>query len=84
MLRVSAPGLAPSTEINGSSLRARKETSECLFGYCARRAWGKKADAFIAALCGKTDRQARDYLNGKVPVPSVVAAALLCEIVKRD
>ena len=84
MLRaVSSPPVAASGGIDGSSAHVRKETSGCLFGDCAKLAWDKP-DTVIADLAGVSDRAARDYLNGKVAVPAIVAAALLAEIVKRE
>ncbi len=79
----TSPALAPS-EIDGSFARARKFSSKpCLFGECARLVWDKP-DAVIASIAGCSPRAARDYLNGKVAVPSIVLAALNVEITRRD
>lgn len=78
--------LVPSTEIDGSLQHRRKFSSKdgrCLFGECAKLAWGPKPDTFIAQLAGVTDRAARDYISGKAPVPAIVAATLLVEIIRR-
>ena len=74
--------LVPSAEIDGRFARGRKQTSKCLFGRVAELVWDKP-DTAIAVIANVSDRAARDYLNGKVPAPSIVIAALIVEITKR-
>lgn len=78
----TAPIRVPSPKIAGSLPRVRKETSNCLFGEVAKLVWDKP-DTVIAELAGVSDRAARDYLNGKVAPPALVATKMLHEILTR-
>lgn len=83
MRSLSAPALVPSTQITGSSAsRSEANFQRCLFGRIAPLVWDKP-DMAVADIAGVSDRAARDYLNGKVALPSIVLAALVQEIVKR-
>lgn len=73
----------PSAKIDGSFAAAPEENfRSCLFGRVAKVVW-EKPDAIIASIAGVSDRAARDYLSGKVPVPAVVASRLLHDILTR-
>jgi len=73
-----------STKFDGSlSTRPEENFRPRLFGEVAKIVWAKP-DTVIATIAGVSDRAARDYLNGKVPTPSVVLVALMHEIVKRN
>jgi hypothetical protein len=72
-----------ASKIDGS-FRERTEANfrNRKFGKVAAALW-EKPDTVIADIAGVSDRAARDYLNGKVAVPSVVIAAIINEITAR-
>lgn len=78
----TSPSIVP-TEIDGSFPQARKFASKtCLAGEFAKLTWDKP-DTAIAELVGVSDRAARDYISGKVAMPSAVYIAMWAEAEKR-
>ncbi len=52
------------------------------FGSLCALIWDKP-DTAIAVIAGVSDRSARDYLNGTVPMPGCVIAAINVAITRR-
>jgi hypothetical protein len=73
-----------ATKINGSFAQHPEENfRRGLFGEVAKVVW-RKPDTAIAEIAEVSDRAARDYLNGKVPAPAIVIAAIVVEITRRN
>lgn len=54
-----------------------------LVGPVCKVIWPEKTDAQIAVICCCDPRNARRYLSGELPMPSVLLAAINSELVKR-
>lgn len=46
--------------------------------------WPSKTDAHVAAICGCDPRNARRYMVGEIPIPSILLAAIVVEITRRN
>jgi len=85
MQRVSESPSIVSTEIGGRlSTGTEANLRTCVFGDVARVIWREKVDAKIATIAKCSPRAAREYLNGNVPAPAIVIAAMLVEITRRS
>lgn len=71
------------TEIRGSRLPDREENFPTDFGIVARALWPRKTAHELAAIANKTDRAAKEWLNGRVDPPSIIIAAIVARIVPR-
>ena len=82
MLRVSrAPSIAP-TQIDGSFAAWPEVIFQPRdFAALCALIWAKP-DTAIAVIANVSDRAARDYLSGLVPMPGVVIAAINVAITK--
>ena len=45
--------------------------------------WPDKTDAHVAAICGCDPRNARRYLSGELPLPTLLLVAINVELSKR-
>ena len=73
-----------STKIDGSLLFGPEENFRpALVGDVCRAIWGKKADIKVAAIVGKTDRAAREYLSGRVAIPASLLTAICVALTQR-
>ena len=52
-------------------------------GPVCKALWPIKTDAHVAAICGCDPRNARRYMSGEIPMPSILLAAINVELVKR-
>lgn len=83
MRTVSAPGLAPSTEIGGQVRPQRDKIVPRKFGPVAKYLWrGKKPAAVIASIVGKDVRTGKRILRGEADVPVEVLLAVCAELLK--
>jgi hypothetical protein len=49
-------------------------------GPVCRALWPIKTDAHVAAVCGCDPRNARRYMSGEIPIPSILVAAIIVEL----
>lgn len=54
-----------------------------LVGPVCKAIWPVKTDAHVAAICGCDPRNARRYMSGEIPIPSILLAAINVKITKR-
>ncbi len=55
-----------------------------LVGPVCKVIWPEKTDAHVAAICGCDPRNARRYMSGEIPIPSILLTAINIEITRRD
>lgn len=72
-----------STEMRGRMVPDREENFPNDFGIVARALWPRKTAHELAAIANKTDRAAKEWLNGKVDPPAIIIAAIVARIVPR-
>ena len=46
--------------------------------------WPVKTDAQVATICGCDPRNARRYMSGEIPIPSILVAAIVVELTRRN
>lgn len=54
-----------------------------LVGPVCKVIWPEKTDAHVAAICGCDPRNARRYMSGEIPIPSILLTAINIEIIRR-
>lgn len=52
-------------------------------GAVCKALWPDKPDIEVAIICGCDPRNARRYMSGEIPIPSILAAAILTELTRR-
>lgn len=68
---------SPSTEIDGGKLPGPEENFRCDFEAVALALWPGKTDHELAAISGKSDRAAREWLAGRVEPPGCILTEIL-------
>lgn len=76
--------LAPRAITNqGTSVPVQEQKFPQSFGTVARALWPTKTAFVLAEIAGTSDRQAKDWLAGRVPAPAILIAAIVVEITRR-
>jgi hypothetical protein len=76
--------VANAAKIEGQIARGKDGYVRSLVGPVCRVIWPGKTDHHIAGICGCDPRNARRYMSGEIPIPSILVAAIVVEITKRD
>jgi len=56
---------------------------QSLVGPVCRAIWPDKTDAHVAAICGCDPRNARRYMSGEIPLPSILLATINVKLTQR-
>lgn len=90
MRRMSTSPSICTSQISGRKLPTppdKKNTEENfrpgLVGEVCRVIWPGKTDFTVADITGKSDRSARDWMSGKVPLPSELLTAINVALTRR-
>lgn len=76
--------LAPQAiSIRGTVVPIGEQKFPQSFGAVARAIWPTKTAFVLAEIAGTSDRQAKDWLAGRVPPPAILIAAIVVEITRR-
>lgn len=75
--------VAGSTEIRGSLPPDGEEIFPNDFEIVVRALWPRKTAHELAAIAGKSDRAAKEWIRGTVEPPNVIIAAIVCRVTKR-
>lgn len=74
---------AVAREIGGRFTPGSDRIVKTVVGAVCRAIWPDKTDAQVATICGCDPRNARRYMSGEIPMPSVLLAAINVELTKR-
>lgn len=73
---------------NAAKIEGRISTGADIFvqspvGAVCRALWPGKTDVEVAIICGCDPRNARRYMAGEIPIPSILLAAINVALTKR-
>jgi hypothetical protein len=74
---------AVASEIGGHPCPGKDRIVRTLVGPVCKVIWPGKTDVEVALICDCDPRNARRYLSGELPIPSILLAAINIELVKR-
>lgn len=87
MRQMSRSPSISANQIDGSKPPKEKNPEENfrpgLVGDVCRSIWPDKTDLVVADIGGKTDRAARDWMSGRVAIPSVLLSAINRALTRR-
>lgn len=77
--------IANAAKIEGHLRQGRTEMSQSPVGAVCKVLWPPplKTDVEVGLICGCDPRNARRYMSGEIPLPSVLLAAINIELTKR-
>ena len=76
--------IANAAKIEGRIASGADTFVQSPVGAVCRALWPVKTDAQIATICGCDPRNARRYMSGEIPIPSILVAAIVVGLTKRD
>jgi hypothetical protein len=75
--------IAEAAKIEGRISAGTDRFVQSLVGPVCRAIWPDKTDAHVAAICGCDPRNARRYMSGEIPLPSILLAAINVKLTQR-
>ncbi len=75
--------IANAVKIEGRIATGADRFVQSPVGPVCRALWPEKTDAHVAAICGCDPRNARRYMAGEIPIPSILLTAINVEITRR-
>lgn len=75
--------IANAAKIEGRIASGSDGFVQSLVGPVCKVLWPDKTDAHVAAVCGCDPRNARRYMSGEIPIPSILLAAIVVKISAR-